>query len=106
MPSKPPRHRDATPRLRGRAGIAQRERRLRRTNYLCEDCSSEGRLTLATVVDHIIPLAHGGPDTDETTRNLCDEPNRQRTAEQFGHDYRHGSDIDGRPKDPDHPWNR
>jgi 5-methylcytosine-specific restriction protein A len=74
-----------TPRLRGRAGQEQRERRLKRTNYFCEDCHAEGRVaTLAKVVDHIIPLIKGGPDTDENTRNLCDEHNAKRTAEQFG----------------------
>ena len=72
-----------TPRLRGRAGQKQRERRLQRTNYLCEDCLAQGIIRLANIVDHIIPLAHGGPDTDENTRNLCDEHNLKRTAEQF-----------------------
>jgi 5-methylcytosine-specific restriction protein A len=75
----------ASPRLRGRAGVEQRDRRLRRTNYLCEDCTAEGKVTIATVVDHIIPLSKGGPDTDENTRNLCDDHNLKRTAEQFGH---------------------
>src|SRR5690349_15324776 len=75
----------ATPRLRGRAAVAQRDRRLQRTNYLCEDCLAKGIVRLATVVDHIIPLSKGGPDTDGNTRNLCDEHNLKRTAEQFGH---------------------
>jgi 5-methylcytosine-specific restriction protein A len=74
-----------TERLRGRAGVKQRDRRLRRTHYLCEDCKAEGRVTRATIVDHIIPLSKGGPDTDENTRNLCDDHNLKRTAEQFGH---------------------
>lgn len=73
----------ATPRLRGRAGQKQRERRLQRTKYLCEDCIAEGRVTIASVVDHIIPLSKGGPDSDENTRNLCDDHNLRRTAEQF-----------------------
>lgn len=71
-------------RLRGRKAVEVRDRRLQRTHYLCEDCKAEGRVTLATVVDHIIPLILGGPDTDENTRNLCDEHNAIRTAEQFG----------------------
>lgn len=91
-------YRKPTPRLRGRAGQRQRERRLRRSNYLCEDCQAEGRVTVATVVDHIIPLSKGGQDTDENTRNLCDEHNAKRTAEQFGH-QRHKRPIgkDGWP---------
>lgn len=74
----------ATPRLRGRAGQQQRDRKLQRTNYLCEDCQAKGIVRIAKVVDHIIPLSKGGPDTAENTRNLCDEHNLERTAEQFG----------------------
>lgn len=88
-----------TPRLRGRRAVAQRQRRLRRTSYLCEDCKAEGRVTLATVVDHIIPLSKGGPDTDENTRNLCDEHNTRRTAEQFGHKVKRPVGLDGWPLD-------
>lgn len=65
--------------------MAQRDRRLRRTNYLCEDCHANGLIRLATIVDHTVPLSQGGPDTDENTRNLCDEHNLKRTAEQFGY---------------------
>jgi len=72
-----------TPRLRGRAGQQQRQRRLMLTKGLCEDCQAVGRISFATAVDHIIPLSKGGPDTDENTRNLCDEHHRLRTAEQF-----------------------
>ena len=74
-------------RKRGRAGVEQRKRRLRRTNGLCEACLAQDppRYTIATIVDHTIPLAHGGTDEDENTRNLCDEHNLKRTAEQFGH---------------------
>jgi 5-methylcytosine-specific restriction protein A len=71
-------------RLRGRAGQAQRICRLRRTTGLCEDCANEGRVEVANVVDHIIPLAKGGSDEDENTRNLCHYHHCIRTAEQFG----------------------
>lgn len=74
----------ATPRLRGRPGQRQRERRLRRTNYLCEDCQAEGKVTIATEVHHDIPLVVGGPDTDDNTMNLCADHHRKRTAQQQG----------------------
>lgn len=86
-----------TPRLRGHAGVAQRKRRLERTNGLCEMCLDEGKVCVATVVDHIKPLAHGGPDTDENTRNLCDDHNRKVTAEQFGYRLRLTFGADGWP---------
>ncbi|MEG3165550.1 HNH endonuclease signature motif containing protein [Sphingomonas sp. PB2P19] len=95
-----------TERLRGRAGQQQRKRRLARTSGLCERCQSRGRVTIATVVDHIEPLALGGSDEDENTRNLCDPCHLEVTAEQFGHEKRVGFAADGLPTDPDHPWRR
>lgn len=71
-------------RLRGRAGQAQRKRRLARTKGLCERCQARHLVRAATVVDHIKPLALGGSDDDENTRNLCDPCHDEVTAEQFG----------------------
>lgn len=67
-------------RLRGRAGQAQRLRRLKRTNGLCEHCLEKGIYRPAKIVDHIEPLAFGGSDEDENTQNLCDECNAYKTA--------------------------
>ncbi|MBB4618973.1 HNH endonuclease [Sphingomonas abaci] len=95
-------------RLRGRAGQAQRARRLARTDGLCERCDADDRVTLATVVDHIVPLAKGGTDEDDNTRNLCDPCHREVTAEQFGHARQvalGACDVNGWPTDPRHPWN-
>jgi 5-methylcytosine-specific restriction protein A len=75
-----------TERIRGRKGMVQRARRMQRTDWLCEDClaMTPKRYRAAAIVDHIIPLIQGGEDTDDNTRNLCDEHNEKRTAEQFG----------------------
>ncbi|HYI43675.1 MAG TPA: HNH endonuclease signature motif containing protein [Sphingomicrobium sp.] len=75
--------------------MAQRKRRLLRTNGLCEMCLP--RPVIATVVDHIVPLALGGSDEDSNTRNLCDEHHRQVTAEQFGQRQRPTIGLDGWP---------
>jgi 5-methylcytosine-specific restriction protein A len=72
-----------TERLRGRAGMVQRQRRLD-AEPLCRDCKAKGRPTLATVPDHIVPLAKGGSDDDSNIRCLCADCHRDRTAEQFG----------------------
>lgn len=48
-------------------------------------CLVEGRTTLATVVNHKIPLAHGGSDEDENTENLCKQHDLEVTAKQFGY---------------------
>ena len=83
-------------RLRGRAAVAQRKRRMHRTHGLCEDCLPH-RITAASVVDHIVPLAHGGSDDDENTRNLCNPCHARRTAEQFGHKPKLDIGADGWP---------
>lgn len=87
----------ATPRLRGRKAVSVRKRRLRRTNYLCEMCMVKGIIRLAVVVDHIVPLAKGGPDTDANTRNLCDPHNKEVTAQQFGYRTPQRIGTDGWP---------
>ncbi|MFC0305307.1 HNH endonuclease [Rhizorhabdus histidinilytica] len=96
-------------RIRGSAGVKLRKRRLARTGGLCERCGKAGRVRLATRVDHIKPLALGGEDVDENTRNLCEPCHLDVTAEQFGHASPiegRGVDRSGRPTSPDHPWNR
>jgi 5-methylcytosine-specific restriction enzyme A len=95
-------------RIRGREGQRLRQRRLARTSGLCERCLDEGRTTLATVVNHKLPLAHGGEDVDENTENLCDRHDAIVTAQQFGkrNPEERGVDRQGRPTSPDHPWNR
>lgn len=95
-------------RLRGRAGQRQRARRLERTEGLCEACAAEGLVTLATVVNHKVPLARGGEDVDANTENLCARHDAIVTAEQFGRAepvMGKGVGRDGRPTSADHPWN-
>lgn len=96
-------------RVRGSAGQKMRERRLARTDGLCEMCDAEGATALATVVNHKVPLAHGGLDVDENTENLCARHDGIVTARQFGQAQpikAKGVGRDGRPTSVDHPWNR
>ncbi len=110
MPERKPwQHAGPDRRLRGRAGQKQRARRLARTDGLCELCEAEGLTTLATVVNHKVPLARGGEDVDSNTENLCDRHDAIVTAEQFGKREKveaKGIGRDGRPTSADHPWNR
>lgn len=93
-------------RLRGRAGQRQRKLRLARSNGLCERCLDRGFTRLADKVDHIVPLAQGGSDEDDNTRNLCDDCHVAVTAEQFGFaSVEKGVDVNGRPTLANHPWN-
>jgi 5-methylcytosine-specific restriction protein A len=68
-----------------------------RTNWLCEDCTEQGRLSQADVVDHIQPLSLGGEDIDSNTRNLCHRCHEKRTAEQFNRKVRPTIGLDGWP---------
>lgn len=87
-----------TPRLRGRKAVEVRARRMARTHGYCQRCEGNGVYGVrATIVDHVVPLAKGGPDTDENTRNLCDECARRAFSEQFGTRYRPQVAPDGWP---------
>jgi hypothetical protein len=66
-------------RLRGRAGVEQRKRRLR-SEPLCRECRANGRVTAATSIDHIKPLAFGGTDTDDNIQALCTDCHAFKTA--------------------------
>jgi 5-methylcytosine-specific restriction protein A len=84
-------------RIRGRRGVELRKRRLARTHYLCEHCSTKGITRLATIVNHKLPLAHGGLDVDSNTENLCAECDQAETARLFGHRKRVTIAADGWP---------
>lgn len=66
-------------RIRGRRGQAIRASFLAR-HPLCAACEKEGRVTPATIVDHVIPLAEGGADDDTNKQGLCDPHNKQKSA--------------------------
>lgn len=96
-------------RVRGGAGQRMRKRRMARTDGLCEMCDTEGLTTLATVVNHKVPLARDGEDVDSNTENLCARHDAIVTALQFGKAQRieaKGIGRDGRPTSADHPWNK
>ena len=83
-------------RLRGRAAVIQRLRRLQ-AEPLCRDCAAKGRIRVANVPDHIVPLTHGGSDEDSNIRCLCADCHQARTAEQFGHRRTVATGSDGWP---------
>lgn len=91
---------------------SQRWRRLRlqvmkRDHWLCQLCLP--RLTPAIDCDHIIPRAQGGSDALTNLRALCRACHLKVTYEAQGMAapiIKQGSDLSGRPKDPEHPWNR
>ena len=75
-------------------------------NPLCVYCEKAGRVTLATVVDHIIP--HRGDEglfwDANNLQSLC-QPHHDATKqreEKRGHVV--GCDSEGNPLDPHHHW--
>lgn len=84
-------------RIEGRAGVKLRKRRMERSHWLCEHCKAKDKTVVAEFVDHIKPLALGGKDIDENTRNLCGPCHDVVTTEQFGHRKRSQIGLDGWP---------
>jgi 5-methylcytosine-specific restriction protein A len=95
---KPRMARESHGRIQGRAGVKLRQRRLQRTNYLCEDCLDAGLTRLAEQVDHVIPLHAGGEDVDSNTRNLCSEHHRDKTNLDMGYRIKRTTAPDGWPE--------
>jgi 5-methylcytosine-specific restriction protein A len=57
-------------RIRGRK-LQKLRKALFQREPLCRVCKAEGRVTLATIRDHIVPLAEGGTDDDTNIQPLC-----------------------------------
>jgi len=54
---------------------------LRRDKYLCQHCLRQGVVTVATDVDHIIPLSRGGARLDPANlQGLCETCHNRKTA--------------------------
>ncbi|WP_308377906.1 HNH endonuclease signature motif containing protein [Streptomyces sp. ISL-98] len=64
---------------------AARLRRIIRKSGRC-NCARCGRHVLASGidVDHVLPLALGGEDTDDNVQPLCRPCHRLKTREDFG----------------------
>jgi 5-methylcytosine-specific restriction enzyme A len=69
------------PRTRGRE-LQRRRARLFSTNPWCVTCAKEGRRTLATIRDHVIPLAEGGCDDETNEQGLCQRCSDRKTQDE------------------------
>lgn len=85
-----------TIRKRGRKAVEQRARRLR-AEPLCRHCLAQGVTRAAEVIDHIVPLAHGGTDDDTNTQALCLSCHEAKTRSDMGYREKPVIGIDGWP---------
>lgn len=93
-----------------------RARVLKRDGHVCvcENCKRAGRVLPATHVDHIVSKArwlamHGnldGVDVDTNLQSMNVDCHNLKTMLEKGHQPEPGCDLNGWPRDPDHPWNR
>jgi len=83
-------------RLRGRAGVAQRKRRLT-AEPTCRICRSKGVIVAATRVDHIVALVNGGTDDDSNVQSLCEPCHDAKTRVDLGQRQQAAIGLDGWP---------
>jgi 5-methylcytosine-specific restriction protein A len=84
-------------RLRGRAAVKRRASWLER-HPLCVECEKAGRVTAATVPDHIVPLWKGGPDTEANLQSLCREHHDEKSAQEALERSRGGRGAETSPR--------
>jgi 5-methylcytosine-specific restriction protein A len=71
---------------------------------LCRSCATSGRVTPATELDHIVPVAKGGTDDVLNLQPLCRACHETKTLADVGAAPR-GCDARGLPSDGRHWWN-
>lgn len=79
---------------------------LMRKVILCEECTRQGRSTIGTIADHIVPLSQGGSGDRSNYQLLCLPCSDAKSRIEAGKRGGRGVDRSGRPTDPNHPWNR
>lgn len=57
-------------RLRGRAAVEQRARRIA-AHPVCAECAKRGLVKVTVEIDHVVPLEQGGTDDDDNIQGLC-----------------------------------
>jgi 5-methylcytosine-specific restriction protein A len=85
-----------TKRITGRR-LQEKRRRLFQQQPLCVRCEAKGRVRLATQRDHVIALAHNGPDIESNTQGLCAECHAEKTATDLNFKPRMRVGLDGYP---------
>jgi 5-methylcytosine-specific restriction enzyme A len=81
--------------------VKLRETILKRDCHLCQACQREGRVTIATEVDHVMPKAKGGTDDPENLQAICKSchsaKSEREAAEAQGRRVKRKVGLDGWP---------
>src|SRR5262245_42233939 len=83
----------------------QRRKQQLQTQPLCAMCQASGRITAASVADHIIP--HRGDERlfyYGALQSLCETHHNQTKKQQETLGYSREIGLDGWPIDPNHPF--
>jgi 5-methylcytosine-specific restriction protein A len=72
---------EPTKRIRGRKLQTLRAELFER-QPLCEPCQAKGKVTIATIRDHRIPLAEGGTDDRENEQAICEACHEAKSQEE------------------------
>ncbi len=64
----------------GREWEKLRERIIERDERLCQECLRNGRTTMGTEVDHVLPKSQGGTDDPSNLELKCGPCHRAKTA--------------------------
>ena len=84
-------------RTRGRKWMRIRSAVMARSNWLCQECTKQGRTTPALEVDHIKPLHKGGTDAMDNLAALCVPCHEAKTAKDMGYTVKVTIGPDGWP---------
>lgn len=84
-------------------GYGYKHRKLReqlfRREPLCRACAAKGRTTIATIADHIQPLAKGGAAHDlSNMQPLCPACHQDKSNADKGHRVKPNTGLDGWPE--------
>ena len=79
---KPWKHNSDNKRKVGGRALQRARAKLFAKEPRCVECLKHGRVSIATIRDHIIPLAFGGEDAEENTQGLCGPCHDAKTAEE------------------------
>ena len=82
---RPWQHRRESPSARGYGAEHRRIRtQLLQEEPLCQECKRKGRVTVATIADHIVPLSKGGKTERSNYQALCRECSDRKTLKDAG----------------------